>query len=229
MFALVCPGYWCAVCGRGCAGADKVHRQRGCSRRLNPNTLSSRPWARWGDKGTRTVSRAVARSRCAQRGRSGSKHLEFCALLLKVVLLCPVLCLDDTLFRHYECPCLITILSSFAESDVLRGDPPLNCQSTWVPHGACPPMVDAAEFESIAQCPQELPQMMAAGKGWWPVRHTRDRLHFYRKSLLSHENRCWIRGRCLGTGGGCEIQEKPKKKKCEKSNLTQFSGLLYSV
>ncbi|KAK7802647.1 hypothetical protein U0070_023593 [Myodes glareolus] len=48
------------------------------------------------------------------------------------------------------------------KSDVLRGDPPLNCQSTWVPHGACPPMVDAAEFESIAQCPQELPQMMAA-------------------------------------------------------------------
>lgn len=93
MFALACPGYWCAVCGRGCAGTDKVHRQRGCSRRLNPNTLRSRPWARWGDKVTHTVSHAVARSHCAQHSRSGSKHLEFCALLLKVVLLCLVLCL----------------------------------------------------------------------------------------------------------------------------------------
>ncbi|ERE91537.1 ecto-NOX disulfide-thiol exchanger 1 [Cricetulus griseus] len=48
------------------------------------------------------------------------------------------------------------------ESNALRGDPPLSCQSTQEPHGACQSMVDAAVFQSIAPCSQELPQMMAA-------------------------------------------------------------------
>ncbi|XP_076401523.1 ecto-NOX disulfide-thiol exchanger 1 isoform X1 [Peromyscus maniculatus bairdii] len=53
--------------------------------------------------------------------------------------------------------------TALQESNAVRGDPPLSCQSTQAPHGACNSMVDAAAaFESIAQCPQELPQMMAA-------------------------------------------------------------------
>lgn len=146
---------------------------------------------------------------------------------------CVLFCvyIDDKPFLHHECPCLTTILSSSAESDVLRGDPPLNCQSTGAPHGACLPMVDAAEFESIAQCPQELPQMMAAGKDWRPVTHThthtRDHLHSYQQSLLSHENRCGIRGQSLGTEGGCEIQEKPKKKK-KKLWKIEFNTVFWS-
>ena len=55
--------------------------------------------------------------------------------------------------------------SPFAESDDLRGDPALSHQSTPAPQDARNSIVDAGGgVESITQCPQQLPQMMAAGK-----------------------------------------------------------------
>ncbi|XP_059985453.1 ecto-NOX disulfide-thiol exchanger 1 isoform X6 [Lagenorhynchus albirostris] len=48
------------------------------------------------------------------------------------------------------------------ESDDLRGDPALSHQSTPAPQDARNSIVDAGGVESITQCPQQLPQMMAA-------------------------------------------------------------------
>ncbi|XP_028353689.1 ecto-NOX disulfide-thiol exchanger 1 isoform X6 [Physeter macrocephalus] len=48
------------------------------------------------------------------------------------------------------------------ESDDLRGDPALSHQSTPAPQDARNSIVDAGGLESITQCPQQLPQMMAA-------------------------------------------------------------------
>ena len=62
-----------------------------------------------------------------------------------------------------------TILSPFAESDDLRGDPELSLQSASAPQDAHNSIVDVGGLESITQCPQQLPQMMAAGKCHWPA------------------------------------------------------------
>ncbi|XP_032467523.1 ecto-NOX disulfide-thiol exchanger 1 isoform X3 [Phocoena sinus] len=48
------------------------------------------------------------------------------------------------------------------ESDDLRGDPALSHQSTPAPQDVRNSIVDAGGVESITQCPQQLPQMMAA-------------------------------------------------------------------
>lgn len=70
------------------------------------------------------------------------------------------------------------LLSPFAEpDDLLRGDPALSRQSAPGPQDARDSIVDAGGVESIARCPQQLPQMMAAGKCPRPSPVTR-RLEF---------------------------------------------------
>lgn len=56
------------------------------------------------------------------------------------------------------------LLSPFAESDDLQVDPPLGHRSALAPQDAYNSMVDAGGAESVTPRPQELPQMMAAGK-----------------------------------------------------------------
>jgi hypothetical protein len=46
-------------------------------------------------------------------------------------------------------------------------------------------MVDAAGFESVAQCPRELHQMMAAGKCGWPVEDTNEIFYIDTKKACS--------------------------------------------
>lgn len=62
--------------------------------------------------------------------------------------------------------------SPLAESDDLRGDPALGHPSASAPQDARNSIVDAGAVESITPCPPKLPQMMAAGKRWWPVQNT---------------------------------------------------------
>ena len=57
----------------------------------------------------------------------------------------------------------------FAESDDVRGDPALSHQSTPAAQDARDSVVDAGGVESITQCSQQLPQMMAAGICRWPA------------------------------------------------------------
>lgn len=52
----------------------------------------------------------------------------------------------------------------FAESDDLRGDPALSHQNAPAAQDGPTSVVDAGGLESITRCPQQLPQMMAAGK-----------------------------------------------------------------
>lgn len=59
----------------------------------------------------------------------------------------------------------------FPESDDLRGNGTLSLLAP-EPQDARNSIVDAGGIDSITQCPQHLPQMMAAGKCWWPAQDT---------------------------------------------------------
>lgn len=71
----------------------------------------------------------------------------------------------------------------------LRGDPALSHQSTPAPQDARNSIVDAGGVESITQCPQQLPQMMAAGKCRWPALNTNKAFFVLVESLPRHENK----------------------------------------
>lgn len=200
-------------------------RLRGWGRRLNPDTLRRRPWARGGDKVTHTISWAENR---ATTLRVSSQHLSNVPNA-RSGSLCSVLCWNrqQSVTLYCECPFLTTVLSSPAESNAVRGDPPLSCQSTQAPHGACNSMVDAAAaFESIAQCPQELPQMMAAGKGWWLVGDTKEIFCVFTGKLAQPWKSVLNQGPEPGDRRRLWNSRKEKKKSA-KSNLSQFSSFLF--